>query len=160
MMKLKELGICAIAAVLLLTVSACGNTAEPETTKTNEEYKENLNELLNEAEEENENSQLIDFGNAEQAEAYCARMKDIYQKMVDLEPSTGAEQAQERVSAGAQKMIEYLDALPAYLAMEQSGEEWEAKREELVGIYSEALAAIAEGKAGAEALDSAEPSVS
>jgi len=130
----------------MCSISACSKSDTQEAHKTAEEYKEDLTAIQDEIEAKNEKTRTVDLEDAEVLNTYCEDMKSLYQQMIGLEPSEGAEDAQQRITDGAQKMIEYLDGLPAYMALEdEESDEAVELRLELLDLYSGALAAIAEG---------------
>ena len=158
-MKIKRsAAVLSALAFCILCLTGCDSggkgkeTTPPEETSAIEQpvegdYQSRLEAVTKEIEDDNAASAEVDYTDAAAVQEYVENTKAMYQKLADLEAPADLADAQAKLKTGAEKMIEYLDLLPAYCALEEGSEEWEQKRNEVLNTYSMALASIAEGNA-------------
>lgn len=126
----------ALSFTLAFSLTACGNG-----------YKKSVEKIDEEISGKHEQLNSTDWSDTEKADAQIAEQKELYQKLADLNGKEKDSEAQQKISEGAKKMLEYYDALPEYLAIEdKNSNEGKAKQNELLNIYSSALSLLAEGK--------------
>ena len=157
--------------MLLLHLSACSLTSNnPQPTASqptlppdnsqqvdvapvysSEDYLSELNSISLEIDESYQFSLSVDFDNPQDTLSYVNAAKEVYQKLLDLQAPPELMDAQDKLAAGARNMLEYLDLVPDFRALENGDPDADDQRLVLVDLYANAAAFIAEGFALANA---------
>lgn len=141
-MKLKRGRLLILLLAAVLCLSACGS---PATARTLEEYTADVEAIMQQVDESDEKSLAVDYDDPAQVATYVTETKAIFQSLKDLAVPADAADAAEKLQSGADSMIEYLDMLSEYCAMEAGSTEAEAKRTEVLMVYSAGRGKLAEG---------------
>jgi hypothetical protein len=132
--------IAALAAALGvgLALSSC-NAAEAKNRAAAE--------LLDEIFALSKQAETGDFDNEEWLDSYVAESKALYQKLRDKKLDAAYSDAEGKLRDGCDKMLEYLDQIKSYKAMEAESDEARAERTRLSGLHTAAFTSIVEARA-------------
>jgi hypothetical protein len=159
-MKRRRIAAAALAAALAASVAltACkkdetgaspqGNTsAETAPGETAASARDLALGILDEIDAAAVEEQEVDFTDEAQVEAYVAERREIYERLQTLELDGTDADAQARLREGAEKMLTYLDGLPAYCKIRGDGSDESARmRDELSAAWASAVGDIDAGK--------------
>ena len=141
-MKRLKITSLLLAFMMMVALAACNGATAPATA---ENYVEKLEEVMAGIETANEASFNVDFADADAVGTYVKDATAAYKALADLKAPEEHAAAQELMTEGANTMIEYLGALPEYCLMDDTTEEYQDLRTELLNKYSMALGLITEG---------------
>jgi len=155
---IRKASLLTLSASMLL-MAACGvsvktedgangnsQTAAAEVVMSAEEYVHSVDTWVEDINESNSAVRNLDQTDSAAIAAYTDETTAIYQEMIDAAAPEEFAEAHEKLSQGAQQMIEYLNALPEFFAIADTAD-YEEARWELFALSTEAQNNIEEGLA-------------